>query len=396
MERTHLGLLIWLRAAWHMTNSKSGVSTLGLQRALGLRHKAAWHLTQKIRAAMAQSRTDRLKGTVEVDEVYVGGHEAGGQGAQRADSNKSTVLVASEQTTFKTKGGAVRRMTGRVRMRRSYDSSVWCLEVFIEENIEPGATLLTDGYRNYPPALRRLKARGLSYSHKPVSMRASTQKAHDLLPTVHRVAALMKRWLLGTHQGGVRDHQLEGYLDEFVFRYNRRRARSEEGSRGDAAGGRRSQTSSARAQTPRPQLPGCRSPVETHATEEVSWRQHVKPVLAVDLGAEVVVRGDQVVRLGLDCAGNDHAVFIIEWRAVSRCIDVNVETAHLVEGVEHVLHEVVGIVLGPRQPVLRRRVGELGKCSLYYVAADARDEEKWAGKDTLDGHSEHLGAREMS
>lgn len=227
MERTHVPLDIWLRIAWHMTNSKTGVSAMSIERAMGLNHKTAWHLTHKVRSVMVQTRTDRLSGTVELDETYVGGREKGGQGPQRAQSNKSCVIVASELVKRADPDIAnSKSLGGRIRMQRSYDSSVWCLQQFIEQNIEPGSHLLTDANPNYGPALRQLAAVGLVYTHTPISMRASTVPAHEHLPTVHRAASLLKRWLVGTHQGSVRDHQLDHYLDEFVFRYNRRSSRS--------------------------------------------------------------------------------------------------------------------------------------------------------------------------
>src|ERR1035437_7495995 len=214
MERTHVPLDIWLRIAWHMTNSKTGVSAMSVERAMGLNHKTAWHLTHKIRSVMAQTRTDRLAGTVELDETFVGGREKGGQGPQRAQSNKCCVIVASELVKRADPDIAnSKSLGGRIRMQRSYDSSVWCLQQFIEQNVEPGSHLLTDANPNYAPALRQLEARGLTYRHTPISMRASTVPAHEHLPTVPRGVSLLKRWLVGTHQGSVRDHQLDHYLD---------------------------------------------------------------------------------------------------------------------------------------------------------------------------------------
>jgi hypothetical protein len=215
MKRTHVPLLTWLRVAWHMTNTKAGISTLSIERSMGLNHKTAWHLTHKIRTAMGQARGAKLSGTVELDETYVGGHEEGGQGAAAASSNKSCVIIAAEQSTISDRKnpGSTVTVAGRIRMRRSYDASIYCLEVFISENIAPGSTLLTDGWLNYPPALRRLKdTHGLMYLHKPVSVRASTKPAHALLPGVHRAASLLKWWLSGIHQGAVRDHQLDHYF----------------------------------------------------------------------------------------------------------------------------------------------------------------------------------------
>jgi len=211
-----------------MTNDKGGVAALGLQRAIGLNNKTAWHLAHKIRTAIAQDRA-RLTDDVEMDEIFVGGHETKGQGAQRVHSNKSTVLVAVEHREIEGRSGApgANVMSGRIRMKRTRDSSVHSIEEFIAENIEPGALIRTDAGTPYPPAIKRLKERGLRYRHLPTSLRGSgTRKTHLHLPAVNRATALLKRWLLGTHQGAVRDHQLDAYLDEFVFRFNRRTSRS--------------------------------------------------------------------------------------------------------------------------------------------------------------------------
>ncbi len=168
------------------------------QRAIGLNHKTAWHLTHKIRTAMAQNRADRLTDDVEMDEIFVGGHETKGQGAQRAHSNKSTVLIAVEHREIEGRSGApgANVMSGRIRMRRTRDSSVHSIEEFIAENIEPGALIRTDALTAYPPAISRLRARGLRYRHHPTSLRGTgSRKSHLHLPAVNRATALLKRWL---------------------------------------------------------------------------------------------------------------------------------------------------------------------------------------------------------
>ena len=232
MHRTHTPLEVWLRVAWHMVNAKSGVAALTLSRSFGISYKNALYLTHKVRWAMAQSQ-ERLKGTVEMDETFIGGHEPGGQGAQRATSNKATVLVAVERrecTAFRPRAKHKKKVTlvvaGRARMRRAYNNSTYCLEEFIEENIEPGSVLRTDGHPEYGAAIRRLAERGLDYTHFPVSVKASPEDAHELLPVVHRAIRLVKDTHGAVHKAAILEHQLDGYLDEFVFRYNRRNSQS--------------------------------------------------------------------------------------------------------------------------------------------------------------------------
>lgn len=217
MEHTRLPLLTWLRVAWHMTNSKSGVSALSLSRSMQLNYTTALYLTHKVRRAMANSG-EKLRGTVEIDETFVGGHEPGGAGAQRATSNKACVLIAVEQVRYPDKNtGRSRIRAGRLRMRRSRTNVPWYLARFIEDNIEPGSTLLTDGNENYVTALRWLAREGLVYVHQPYNLTALGIPAHKVLPTVHRAASLLKRWHGGTHQGAIKEHQLDGYLDALVL-----------------------------------------------------------------------------------------------------------------------------------------------------------------------------------
>lgn len=152
---------------------------------------------------------DRLSGVVEVDETYVGGEEVGTRG--RGTATKSLVAVAVEVDG---KG------FGRIRMRRIADASADCLEPFIQEAIEPGSGVHTDGWGGYA------RVGKLGYVHQVTNIKLSGQRAHEVMPRVHRVASLLKRWLLGTHQGAVRPEHLYYYLDEFTFRFNRRRSRS--------------------------------------------------------------------------------------------------------------------------------------------------------------------------
>lgn len=207
-QDTHKPLTLWFRAMWWVTTQKNGASALGLQRELGLKtYWTAWTWLHKLRRAMVRPGRDRLSGAVEVDETYWGGEEEGVVG--RLTHEKTLIIVAAQEDG---------RRIGRIRMRRIPDVTRATLHGFISDVIEPGSVVRTDGYNSYE------KLDG--YRHQPVSVRGSGQEAHALLPRVHRVISLLKRWLLGTHQGAIHPAHLDYYLDEFTFRFNRRRSAS--------------------------------------------------------------------------------------------------------------------------------------------------------------------------
>ena len=206
-HRSHSPLTIWFRVLWQVTSAKNGVSAMSLQRSLGLGgYQTAWTMLQKLRRAMVRPGRDRLHGTVEVDETYWGGEEAGVIG--RLTHTKAIVIVAAEHD-----GAGI----GRVRLRRINNVTKATLHGFIAQSVEPGSRVMTDGL----PAYMGLDG----YTHdRHVQRRAA--KGEHLLPRVHRVISLLKRWLLGTHQGAVAEEHLDYYLDEFTFRFNRRHSKS--------------------------------------------------------------------------------------------------------------------------------------------------------------------------
>lgn len=208
-QGTRKPLRVWFRAMWWVTSQKNGASAQGLQRSLGLAsYQTAWAWLHKLRRAMVRPGRDRLSGLVEVDEAYVGGREeAPGRGAE----NKTLVAIAVEK-----KG----RQLGRTRMAVVADGTRDELCGFVEACVEPGSTVRSDGWQGY----RDLKNRG--YRHDRILQQRSTAEPSELLPGVHRVAGLLKRWLLGTHQGAVSPAHLPYYLDEFTFRFNRRKSKS--------------------------------------------------------------------------------------------------------------------------------------------------------------------------
>jgi len=209
-QDTRKPLTVWFRAIWWVTTQKNGASALGLQRILGLgSYVTAWTWLHKLRRAMVRPGRDRLGGRVEVDETYVGGLEEGVRGRQT--ETKALVAVACEED-----GNGV----GRIRLRRVPDASAASLHAFVEQAIEAGSVVHTDGWEGYTG----LEAKG--YKHKVTVLQRRSRSPSQLLPRVHLVASLLKRWLLGTHQGAVSPDHLDYYLDEFTFRFNRRRSRS--------------------------------------------------------------------------------------------------------------------------------------------------------------------------
>lgn len=205
---THKPLRLWFEAMWYVTNQKSGVSALGLQRVLGLgSYHTAWNWLHKLRRAMVRPGRDRLTGVVEVDEIFIGGEQSGKRG--RGAAGKTLVVIAAQEDG---------KRIGRIRLRRVADAAGESLEPAVWEMVEPGSTVRTDGWRGYNGLTE------LGYRHRVVQKNAKL--GDNLLPLVNMVASLIKRWLLGTHQGAVQPSHLDYYLDEYTFRFNRRTSKS--------------------------------------------------------------------------------------------------------------------------------------------------------------------------
>jgi len=208
LDKTRTPLQIWFAAAWYITNQKLGVSALGLQRVLGFgSQQTAWTILHKFRKAMVRPNRTKLVGEVEVDETYIGGSGKGGKRGRGADK-KYIVVIAVE--LHEPKG------FGRVRMRHVPDVAAASLIPFICDVVETGSLVCTDGYSAY----NSLSSHG--YRHNKLILSESESPAHVSMPAVHLVASLLKRWLLGTHQGAVREVHLQAYLEEYAFRFNRR------------------------------------------------------------------------------------------------------------------------------------------------------------------------------
>lgn len=204
-------LRLWFRAMWLVASQKTGASALNLQRVLGLgSYQTAWTWLHKLRRAMVRPGRDRLDGRVEVDETFWGAPDEEAHG--RRAGKKALIAIAAEED-----GEGI----GRIRMRRIPNASAESLERFVQEAVEPGSVVHTDGWEGYGAWLDK------DYRHDVTVLRGKPlSAASELFPRVHRVASLLKRWLMGTHQGAISPEHLDYYLDEFTFRFNRRSSKS--------------------------------------------------------------------------------------------------------------------------------------------------------------------------
>jgi transposase-like protein len=207
---------LWFTACWRFATGKDGIAALSLKRTLEVgSYQTVWAMLHRLRAVLVRPGRERLVGTVQVDETYIGGRDPGvGRGEGRGDKVLTGIAVEIKEPSG----------YGRCRIAPLADASAASLHAFVCDHVEPGATVITDGWQGY---------RGLDrcgYTHEARSQRAARlggdEQPGELLPAVHRVASLAKRWILGTHQGAIDHAHLHEYLNEFVFRFNRRHSRS--------------------------------------------------------------------------------------------------------------------------------------------------------------------------
>ena len=209
-QDTHIPLRLWFQALWSVVSQKQGVSALGLSRILGIdRYETAWRMLKKIRRAMVRPDRERLSGIVEVDEILLGGKRKNHDG--RTAVGKVLVLVAAEYKSNRT--------IGRIRMRIIPSASETSIFAALKTMVDPGSMIRTDGWAGY----QNLPEQG--YDHIPIKRKPSVP-GDDPTPLIHRISSLLKRWLMGTHHGRVETTHLSSYLDEFVFRFNRRTSHS--------------------------------------------------------------------------------------------------------------------------------------------------------------------------
>ena len=215
-DKTRTELRVWFAAIWYITSQKHGVSALGLQRVLGLgSYETAWAMLHRLRRAMVVPDRELLHGKVEVDETYLALTDRQNPiSAVGRKSNTTKVLVVIAVEMLHPKG------FGRIRIRQINRGDYENLMPFIRASVRPGAVIHSDG----SPSYKNLEDSG--YGHRRTVYFGSDTPAHESMPGVHRVASLLQRWIMGTHHGAVQPGQLDYYLGEFVFRFNRRTSRS--------------------------------------------------------------------------------------------------------------------------------------------------------------------------
>lgn len=205
LHRTRVSLRDWFWAAYLVATHTPGLSALQLQRQLGIRrYETAWTMLQKLRRAMRRPQREALGEKVEVDETFIGNQE--GLRGGREVGDRALVVGAVE-----VRG----RVSGRIRLEVVRNSSAASLSGFVRRNVEPGTTVITDGWQGYAPLS------GMGYRHRPKTQ-GRPARAVVILPRIHQVFGNLKTWLRGTHHGVEAKH-MHAYLDEFVFRFNRRR-----------------------------------------------------------------------------------------------------------------------------------------------------------------------------
>lgn len=208
-QDSHLPLITWFRAMWYICVQKNGASALGLQRALGIgSYRTAWLCLHKLRRAMVRYGREKLSGEVEVDETYIGGAHSGKRG--RGAIGKSIVFIATERDG---------RGIGRIRLKCISDVTSLTLKSTIQELISENSKIITDAWPGYAGIKQ------LGYAHE-VAHSDDAMLGKDMLPRCHRIASLLKRWIIGTLQGSLSVKHIQDYLDEFTFRFNRRKSAS--------------------------------------------------------------------------------------------------------------------------------------------------------------------------
>ena len=205
---TRMPLRLWFVMIWQVVSQKHGISAMGIKQTLGLKsYQTTWLLMHKLRRAMVRPGRDSLEGPVQVDETYIGGPRPGKRG--RGADGKALVLIAVEDKD---------NHPGRIRLHKVKNASGESLIPAVKESVQPKNQVCTDGWQGYS----QLSDSG----YKHTIIRKTADVGENLLPLANRVAALLKSWLQGTHQGAPEESHLQYYLDEFVFRFNRRTSQS--------------------------------------------------------------------------------------------------------------------------------------------------------------------------
>lgn len=213
-QGTRKPLLLWFHVIWWVAVQKTGVSASNFQDFMGFgSYETAWAWLHKLRRVMNRPTRDKLKGTVEVDETFIGGEESG----KKTDGKNKTGRGSIEKMIVVVATECNGKQIERVRFKIIDSATSENLMKFIEDNVEYDSNIITDGWSGYSPL-----SESKNYKHEKKIILGSKMDAHELLPHVHMVDSLLKRWILGTHQGRISSKHLEYYLDEYAFRFNRK------------------------------------------------------------------------------------------------------------------------------------------------------------------------------
>lgn len=216
MHRSHVPILEWFWAAYLLTTLTPGISALQLQRQLGLgSYRTAWFMLNRLRKGMVSDSRSRLSGMVEADETIIGGPVEGkrGRGVTKG-SHSSLVVGAVEVVSYTDRNGKACERAGRLRLALIHSADEETIGAFVSQNVEPGSVIRSDGWRGYS----KTAMKGYVHDRRVVG---SPARAHVEAVHIHRVFSNLKTWIAGTHHG-VDPAYLPAYLDEFVFRFNRR------------------------------------------------------------------------------------------------------------------------------------------------------------------------------
>ena len=216
LHRTHLPIHQWFWAAYLVATHTPGISAIQLQRQLGItKNKTVWFMLHRLRQGMVNIDRSPLSGLIEADETHVGGPAKSMKGrGVREGKNKTLIGGAVEIITCATKNGIVKKKAGRLRLQVLRAASEDEIGKFIRANVAPGSTVKSDGWKGYSTTALA------GYQHQREVQR-SPQKGHELAPQIHQAFSNLKAWLIGIHHG-VEPKYLQSYLNEFVFRFNRR------------------------------------------------------------------------------------------------------------------------------------------------------------------------------
>lgn len=218
MHRSHIPVRLWFWAAYLMATHTPGISAVQLQRQLGITQNATvWFMLHRLRKGMVRQGRELLRGVIEADETHIGGPAKGKKGRGVRESVTKTLIVgAVEILNFHNKKGTLEEKAGRIRLETLHSASEESIGKFLKENVLAGSTVKSDGWRGYSATAMK------GYNHIR-QIQGPPERAKELAPHIHRVFSNLKSWLIGIHHG-VDPKYMQAYMDEYVFRFNRRGA----------------------------------------------------------------------------------------------------------------------------------------------------------------------------